>query len=397
MASDVQRELIVEQAVRRANLDLLAESAAQPGFVRAAARFVTELGEARVDPARFTQALRAWAGHGPRARYAEEVAAILRGYREGLETAGLADPELFAWRALERAAARTGALGRHAGLRVRLRRLQPAPARRARDDRRGAPVRRGRLDLAALRARPSRVHGGGQRPPGPALPGRSREAAPSARRPLRARGARAAAPHRTPPLRGRRGARARRRRRRRLLPPGRRPAVRDRAGRCAPARAAARRRGAGGHRRRPTPPRRVRLPPRAGLRRLRDPLLAGSASAARTHRLGPRPARPRSLRGVARRGDRRGPARMAADARAARAARPGRPARVQGQARRRALRRAGPRDLGGRALGARRARPPAWRPLGSARLPRRAGAPADAPVQRPVRAARPGAARTRAG
>jgi ATP-dependent helicase/DNAse subunit B len=100
VASDVQRELIVEQAVRRANLDLLAESAAQPGFVRAAARFVTELGEARVEPARFTQALRAWAGHGPRARYAEEVAAVLRGYREGLETAGLADPELFAWRAL---------------------------------------------------------------------------------------------------------------------------------------------------------------------------------------------------------------------------------------------------------------------------------------------------------
>ena len=112
VASDVQRELVVEQAVRRARLELLAESAAQPGFVRAAARFVAELGRSRVGPARFTRALRAWAGDGPRARYAEEVAAIYRGYREGLEAAGLADPELFAWRALSalrRAPARWGA------------------------------------------------------------------------------------------------------------------------------------------------------------------------------------------------------------------------------------------------------------------------------------------------
>ncbi len=100
VASDVQRELIVEGAVRRAKLELLAESAAQPGFVRAAARFVAELGRSRVEPARFTQALRAWAADGPRARYAEEVAAIYRGYRDGLDAAGLADPELFAWRAL---------------------------------------------------------------------------------------------------------------------------------------------------------------------------------------------------------------------------------------------------------------------------------------------------------
>ncbi|MEA2362165.1 MAG: hypothetical protein QOD71_1310 [Thermoleophilaceae bacterium] len=101
VASDVQRELIVEEAVRRARLDLLAESAAQPGFVRAAARFVAELGRSMVEPARFTVALRAWAGDGPRGRYAEEVAAIYRGYRDGLAAAGLADAELFAWRALD--------------------------------------------------------------------------------------------------------------------------------------------------------------------------------------------------------------------------------------------------------------------------------------------------------
>jgi ATP-dependent helicase/DNAse subunit B len=101
VASDVQRELIVEEAVRRAGLELLADSAAQPGFVHAAARFVAELGRSMVEPARFTQALRAWAGDGPRRPYAEEIAAIYRGYRDGLDGAGLVDSELFAWRALD--------------------------------------------------------------------------------------------------------------------------------------------------------------------------------------------------------------------------------------------------------------------------------------------------------
>ena len=101
VASDVQRELVVEEAMRRARLELLAESAAQPGFVRAAARFVSEVGGAMVEPSRLTQALRAWAGRGARRRYAEEVAALYRGYREGLEAAGLADAELFALHALD--------------------------------------------------------------------------------------------------------------------------------------------------------------------------------------------------------------------------------------------------------------------------------------------------------
>jgi ATP-dependent helicase/DNAse subunit B len=101
VASDVQRELIVEEAVHRAKLQLLAGSAAQPGFVRAAADFVAELERSMVEPARFTQALRAWAQDGPRRRYADEIAAIYRGYRDGLAAAGLADPELFAWHALD--------------------------------------------------------------------------------------------------------------------------------------------------------------------------------------------------------------------------------------------------------------------------------------------------------
>ena len=80
---------------------VLAESAAQPGFVRAAARFVTELTRSMVEPARLTQALRAWAGDGPRRAYAEEVAAVYRAYRDALEAADLVDPELFAWRAVD--------------------------------------------------------------------------------------------------------------------------------------------------------------------------------------------------------------------------------------------------------------------------------------------------------
>jgi ATP-dependent helicase/DNAse subunit B len=101
IASEVQRELIVEEAVEAASLDVLAESAAQPGFVRAAARFVAELGRSMVDPARFTRALRDWAGDGPRRAYAEEVAALYRGYRAGLDRAGVVDPDVFAWRALD--------------------------------------------------------------------------------------------------------------------------------------------------------------------------------------------------------------------------------------------------------------------------------------------------------
>ena len=102
-ASDFQRELIVEDAVRRARLEVLVESAAQPGFVRAAARFFAELGQIQgeLSSARLTRALRDWAADGPRRRYAEEIAAIYRAYREGLENAGLLDEELYARGALD--------------------------------------------------------------------------------------------------------------------------------------------------------------------------------------------------------------------------------------------------------------------------------------------------------
>src|SRR3954462_2955755 len=100
-SSDVQRELVMEQAARHAGLSVLAASAAQPGFAGAALDFARELEASTTEPARFTQAARAWAGDGPRRAYAEEIAAVYRAYREGLDAAGLVDEELFAWRALD--------------------------------------------------------------------------------------------------------------------------------------------------------------------------------------------------------------------------------------------------------------------------------------------------------
>ncbi|MBX5470359.1 MAG: PD-(D/E)XK nuclease family protein [Thermoleophilaceae bacterium] len=99
--SRLQRELIVEEAVRRAGLSALADSAERPGFTRAAARLVAELGRSMVEPQRLVQALRAWAGDGPRRQYAEEVGAIYARYRDVLAELGMVDEELFAWRALD--------------------------------------------------------------------------------------------------------------------------------------------------------------------------------------------------------------------------------------------------------------------------------------------------------
>ena len=112
VASDLQRRLIVEQAVEDADLEVLAASAERPGFARAAERFVTELENSMVEAPRFIRAMRDWAGDGPRRRYADEVGEVYRRYREGLEAAGLVDSDLFAWRALEALGARAGALGR---------------------------------------------------------------------------------------------------------------------------------------------------------------------------------------------------------------------------------------------------------------------------------------------
>jgi ATP-dependent helicase/DNAse subunit B len=101
IATPLQRELIVEEAVRSAGLEVMAASAERPGFARAAARFVGELGGAMVDPPRFTQALRAWSAEGGRGKYAEEVARIYLRYHAALEAARLVDVPLYRRRALD--------------------------------------------------------------------------------------------------------------------------------------------------------------------------------------------------------------------------------------------------------------------------------------------------------
>src|SRR4051794_1633896 len=101
VASEVQRELIVEDAVRSLDLRVLRRSSERPGFVRATVRLVAEIERSMIEPARFTQALRDWAGDGPRRAYAGEVAAIYSRYRRRLEEAGLSDRQLSEWRALD--------------------------------------------------------------------------------------------------------------------------------------------------------------------------------------------------------------------------------------------------------------------------------------------------------
>ena len=160
VASDFQRELIVEEAVRRAKL-ARARASRRPSRASRAPRrrFVTELGRARWwSPPRLTSALRQWAGGGPRrALRRRGRGRSTRPTASGLEAAGLVDEELFAWRALDALRAGPGGLGRHPAVRLRVRRLRPASAGCARDAARGARRRDG---LAAVRARAPRVQGG---------------------------------------------------------------------------------------------------------------------------------------------------------------------------------------------------------------------------------------------
>jgi ATP-dependent helicase/DNAse subunit B len=100
-ASKVQRDLLVEEAVRGAGLRELRDSAARPGFARAAARLIGELERSMVEPGAFERALAGWAARGPRARYAREVGSIYRAYRDRLEARGLVDEDLSAWRAVD--------------------------------------------------------------------------------------------------------------------------------------------------------------------------------------------------------------------------------------------------------------------------------------------------------
>jgi ATP-dependent helicase/DNAse subunit B len=100
--NDLARHRVVAAAIVSTSLGSLVESAATPGFAGAFAALVAELEANRVDPARFTSALRAWAEDDARRRaYADDVGALYFAYRRQLDATGRPDAELHAARALD--------------------------------------------------------------------------------------------------------------------------------------------------------------------------------------------------------------------------------------------------------------------------------------------------------
>ncbi len=98
----LQHQRLLRSAVAGLSLHALEQSAGAAGFPAAVGRLTAELQSARVDPARFTVALRAWAGHEPdRVAYAEDLAAVYRGYLSAVQRSGRDDAERFAWGALD--------------------------------------------------------------------------------------------------------------------------------------------------------------------------------------------------------------------------------------------------------------------------------------------------------
>jgi len=108
----LQRERVLERAVRTAALDALAPAAATMGFAAAAGELIAELQRSLVTPARFAAAMRSWAAQDPRRdAYARDVAAIYRAYAAELDRLRRVDSELYAWRALDALRAAPGRWG----------------------------------------------------------------------------------------------------------------------------------------------------------------------------------------------------------------------------------------------------------------------------------------------
>ena len=95
------RDRVVRAAVAGVPLRELAASAGTPGFADAAGRLFAELERGRVEPARFTAALRTWADGGSRSAYAGELGALYSAYRRTLEELGRPSLEGYAWAALD--------------------------------------------------------------------------------------------------------------------------------------------------------------------------------------------------------------------------------------------------------------------------------------------------------
>ena len=97
--SDTQRDALLAAAVVRAAPVALAEPARAPGFSRALAGLVDELGRAMVTPALLGEALSEWAaGSGRRRAYGRDVAALFAAWHDLLGESGLADEPLLAAR-----------------------------------------------------------------------------------------------------------------------------------------------------------------------------------------------------------------------------------------------------------------------------------------------------------
>src|SRR4051794_1715146 len=111
-ASDVQRELLVEEAVRAVAPRALEASAGRPGFTRAAVALVAELERSMVEPAALERAVERWQPRGSRGARLWEAASIYAAYRERLDVLGLADAELAVWRAVDALRERPYGFGR---------------------------------------------------------------------------------------------------------------------------------------------------------------------------------------------------------------------------------------------------------------------------------------------
>jgi superfamily I DNA/RNA helicase/RecB family exonuclease len=107
----VARERVVRAVVAGARLEVLARSAAAPGFAEAAAALFGELGRSLIGPARFTRAVRDWVATGEAPAHAEELAALYSAYHRRLERLGVVDREGLARAALDALRERPAAWG----------------------------------------------------------------------------------------------------------------------------------------------------------------------------------------------------------------------------------------------------------------------------------------------
>jgi ATP-dependent helicase/DNAse subunit B len=90
--TELQRERVAAAAIAATSLERLADAARTPGFASALVTFAEELGEARIEPPRFVQAVRAWAAGDPaRAPFAEELGALILAYRREQDRTGRRD------------------------------------------------------------------------------------------------------------------------------------------------------------------------------------------------------------------------------------------------------------------------------------------------------------------